>query len=170
MATAVPPPALGDAPQWGLDMEHIMLWSIYSLRVNIANEDLEHEKRYVAWSPSFHLQHKARPGMRNVYSIQQQSPHKDTIFALELPSPLIPIVKPLPSAPGEPPNRPPDIVPDPPAAGVHPLIPNTMDALNNLSGPNLTALLLAYNVPGKVPRSVRARRVRFAQFIGVTGL
>ncbi|KAF9029281.1 hypothetical protein BDZ89DRAFT_729809 [Hymenopellis radicata] len=94
---------------------------------------------------------------------------QDTLFALELPRPLIPIIVPLPPAAGAPPNLPPTIVPDAPAAlGVHPLFPSTMDALNNLSGPNLTTLLLAYNVPGVMAgMTVQARRVLFARFIGV---
>ncbi len=160
-----------DAPQWGLDMEHRILWSIHSLRVNVAIGRFEREQQYVFVSILHHhvadtAQSASWAAKRYLNSAAVDA--QDPIYALELPSPPISIVKPLPPAPGEPPNRPPDILPVPPAAGVHPLFPKTMDALNNLSGSNLTTLLLAYNVPGKVPRTVQDRRIRFAQFIGVS--
>ncbi|KAF8917681.1 hypothetical protein CPB85DRAFT_1431209 [Mucidula mucida] len=96
-----------DAPQWGLDMEHRILWSIHSLRVNVAIGRFEREQ-HASWAAKRYL---------NSAAVDAQDP----IYALELPSPPISIINLSLLLQSHQPQ-------------VYTLIPKTMDALNNLSG------------------------------------
>ncbi len=92
------------------------------------------------------------------------------LFALPLPCALIPIPAiPPPPAPGAPLNHPPAGLPAaPPASTPHAAFPATKAQLDDLSGPQLNVLLVAYNVPGFMPSlEIAQKRNMFGRFIGV---
>ncbi|KAJ7079135.1 hypothetical protein B0H15DRAFT_933608 [Mycena belliarum] len=159
-AVAAAPGLLGGAPQWAIDMEnrlcHQQQWDAHILKISFHNLAVSTQEQ-AEWNAA-----------RFLNSVRSKDVDPLTALPAQFQRVVVPAI-PLPPAPGPgavvdlpaPFIAPPIVVPAAPA-----LFPVGMAALHGLNAGNLTALLVAYGLPGQnLP--VNQKRVIFARHIGV---